>query len=134
MLNRSQIIAMRQATATATQFASIPVQEHNKPNPERALRKKKAIRERDLMRPFKDAYAKECFDGCDMEYLMQHNKKGTVVSVRIKGNRWAEFRLKTTGDSEACMNQLQQIPLHVKALKSLFETINDDVTIVKRPE
>ena len=65
---------------------------------------------------------------------MQHNKKGTVVSVRIKGNRWAEFRLKTTSDSEACMNQLQQIALHVKALKSLFETINDDVTIVKRPE
>ena len=103
-------------------------------NPERELRKKKAVRERNLMSTLEDSLVKELFEGKDLDYEMIHSSKSTVVSVRIRGRRWAEFRFKPTIDSEQRIQELQKIPEHVAALKALWETMDGNVTVVKKPD
>ena len=107
-----------------------PYSEHNKPNPERALRKKKQAMQRDMMRMAGDAYVHECFQDQDFEYNVSHNKKATVLSVRIQDDKWAEFRL-LPGKADEYMEELRTIPERVENLKELLGNMNGDITIVK---
>ncbi|MCF0205499.1 MAG: hypothetical protein HUK12_09565 [Muribaculaceae bacterium] len=96
------------------------------------LRKKKFLRERNLLRTFCDNYVPTIMEQNQLQYVLCHNKKGTVVSVNIKENKWAEFRFKTC-NSEQFMERISKIPERVKALKAIYETFDGDITIIKRP-
>ena len=112
-------------------YRNMPITEdYNKPNPERELRKKKQAKQRELMRAAGNAYIDESFKNVDFEYKVNHNKKATIISVQIKDNKWAEFRLTHT-DGAKFMQELMTIPDKVANLKALFENMSGDVTIVK---
>ena len=102
----------------------------NQANPERAIRKKKEAKERELMRTFGNAYIADLFADKDLEYELRHNKKGSVIYVRIKDNKWAEFRL-TLGDYDKYMAQLNAIPGKVAEIKALYEDTVCNFTVVK---
>ena len=102
----------------------------NQANPERAIRRKKDAKERELMRTFGNAYIAELFADKDFEYELRHNKKGSVIYVRIKDNKWAEFRL-TLGNYDKYMAQLNSIPEKVAEMRALYDGAVGDFTIVK---
>lgn len=104
---------------------------YNTINPDRALRKKKRAKERDLMRMVTDAYVQEFLENFDLEYTVSHNKKNTVVAVHIKEKIWAEFRI-TWLDAEKYLEELRAIPERVTAIKALYENMTDNVTIVRQ--
>ena len=87
-------------------------------------------RDKELMRTFGNAYIAELFADKDFEYELRHNKKGSVIYVRIKDNKWAEFRL-TLGNYDKYMAQLNSIPEKVAEMRALYDGAVGDFTIVK---
>ena len=87
-------------------------------------------RDKEVMRTFGNAYIAELFADKDFEYELRHNKKGSVIYVRIKDNKWAEFRL-TLGNYDKYMAQLNSIPEKVAEMRALYDGAVGDFTIVK---
>ena len=96
------------------------------------LVREKAEHERIMMRKFCDHFVPRVMEEHGLEFFLTHNKKATVIGVHIRDNKWAEFRLRSF-KGEEFIPQIQKIPEQVKAIKALYETLDIDVAVTKRP-
>ena len=99
---------------------------------ENIVEKEKINRERAMMRKLCDHLVPRLMNENGIEYILTHNSKSTVISVHIKDNKWIDFRFHSF-DATTFIARLEKIPAQIRAIRDLFETLDGDITIVKRP-